>query len=300
MEKMMGFQQAAAVLPPRLRQMAMDLPQRVQGSAEEIRLRSGGGAAVLCAGEELPLGDGAVTAQDLSQTLELASRFSVHAVMDQLRRGYLTLAGGHRLGLCGTAVMREGEIYTFRHLSSINIRVARQVKGVARPLLEQLTCDNRLCSTLIFAPPGLGKTTLLRDFIRAVSAGEGTAPMRIGLADERGEVAALWDGAPQLDVGPRTDVIEGCPKAEGMLLLLRSMNPQVLAADEITAPEDISALTQAAGCGAALLATAHGGGREDLTRRALYRELLSAGVFQRLLTIVQKGTQRHYQVEVLK
>ena len=154
-------------------------------------------------------------------------------------------------------------------------------------------------STLIFAPPGMGKTTLLRDVVRRVSDGEDCRPLRVSLADERGEVAALYQGVSQLDVGRRTDVLGGCPKAQGLMLLLRAMNPQVLAVDEITAPEDVSALRTAVGCGVTLLATAHGEGRGDLERRPLYRPLLEEGLIRRLVTIRKEGGRRRYTVEEL-
>ncbi len=152
-------------------------------------------------------------------------------------------------------------------------------------------------STLILSPPGRGKTTLLRDLIRCISDGEGVPPLRVGVADERRELAALWEGVPQLDVGGRTDVMDGCPKAEGLLMLLRGMNPQVLAADEVTAPADVAAMETAAGCGTALLATAHAGGLEDLGRRPLYRRLMELGIFQRIVEIdVDAAGARTYRV----
>ena len=157
-----------------------------------------------------------------------------------------------------------------------------------------------MSDTLILAPPGLGKTTLLRDLIRSVSEGEGCAPLRISLADERGEVAAMYNGVPQMEVGRRTDVAEGCPKAQGLMLLLRAMNPQVLAVDEITAPEDVQALTAAAGCGVTLLATAHGESRADLERRSLYRPLLEEGLFRFLVGIRREGEGRAYTVKELR
>lgn len=204
------------------------------------------------------------------------------------------------MGLCGTPVLRDGQIHGLGRLSSAAIRVARQVTGAAAPVeRELLDTEGKLCSTLILAPPGAGKTTLLRDLIRMTSQGEGMVPQRVAVADERGEVAALWNGVPQLDVGERTDVLEGCPKAQALMLLLRAMNPQVLAADEITAPEDVAALISAAGCGVKLLATAHGSGREDLSRRPLYRQLMEARVFERLLLIRTEKGHRSYRVEVL-
>ena len=200
------------------------------------------------------------------------------------------------MGLCGTAVLENGQMRNLRSLSSVSIRIARQHPGAALPLLSGLMEGGRLCSTLIAAPPGMGKTTLLRDLVRCISDGDGTPPLRVGLADERGEVAALYGGVPQLRVGRRTDVIEGCPKAQGAMLLLRAMNPQVLAMDEITAPEDVAALLTAAGCGAVLLATAHGEG-DELTRRPLYRTMLEERIFQRVVSIQRTEQGRSYTVD---
>ena len=293
---MREFEQAAAVLPPELRQQALALPAQERERAEELRLRCGWPMAAVFPEGEVPLGGRKVVPQDLELLIEIASRASVHAVLTQLREGYLTIEGGHRLGLCGTAVLENGQMRNLRALSSVSIRIARQRPGAALPLLSGLMEGGRLCSTLIAAPPGMGKTTLLRDLVRCISDGEGTPPLRVGLADERGEVAALYGGVPQLCVGRRTDVIEGCPKAQGAMLLLRAMNPQVLAMDEITAPEDVGALLTAAGCGAVLLATAHGEG-DELTRRPLYRTMLEERIFQRVVSIQRTEQGRSYTVD---
>ncbi|MCH1979527.1 Uncharacterized protein conserved in bacteria [uncultured Flavonifractor sp.] len=294
-----AYRQVVGVLPPRLRQEAFSLPLQDQCRAEELRLRVGQPMSAVFPEGERPLGGEPVRAGELEQLVEIASRASVHAVLDQLRRGYLTVEGGHRIGLCGTAVLREGEIHSLRQLSSAAIRVARQVRNASDPVLGRLCPGGKLVSTLILAPPGAGKTTLLRDLVRRVSDGDGCQPRRVSLMDERGEVAALYSGCPQLDVGSRTDVMEGCPKARGLMLLMRAMNPQVLAVDEITAPEDVAALRTAAGCGVTLLATAHGNSREDLERRPLYRALMEAGIFQKLLLIRREGAGRSYQIEEL-
>ena len=293
---MREFEQAAAVLPPELRQQALALPAQERERAEELRLRCGWPMAAVFPEGEVPLGGRKIVPQDLELLLEIASRASVHAVLSQLREGYLTIEGGHRLGLCGTAVLENGQMRNLRSLSSVSIRIARQHPGAALPLLSGLMEGGRRCSTLIAAPPGMGKTTLLRDLVRCISDGDGTPPLRVGLADERGEVAALYGGVPQLRVGRRTDVIEGCPKAQGAMLLLRAMNPQVLAMDEITAPEDVAALLTAAGCGAVLLATAHGEG-DELTRRPLYRTMLEERIFQRVVSIQRTEQGRSYTVD---
>ena len=297
-ENIMRYDLAAAILPSRLRRIAMELPENDRARAEEFRLRAGRCMSVLLPEGERSL-EAIVTPEELETLCDIAAEFSRYASMETLRQGFLPVRGGFRVGLCGTAVMREGEIVQLRNLSSASVRIARQVKGAADGLLPRLCQGGRLTDTLILAPPGLGKTTLLRDLIRQVSDGTDCEPLRVALADERGEVAALYQGLPQLDVGAHTDVLDGCPKAQGLMLLLRAMNPQVLAVDEITAPEDVAALCAAAGCGVTVLATAHGENREDLLRRAVYAPLWERSLFRRLVTIRRGQTGRECVVEEL-
>ena len=265
-------------------------------TVEELRLREGQPLAASAAGKEWThpaWGDRVLTEEDLRRVLETAGRGSVHAILDQLREGYVTASGGLRIGVCGEGAVQEGKLLSFRRVTSLAIRFPRKLPGVARPVVPKLLMEGRMESTLILSPPGWGKTTLLRDLIRCLSTGEGCPPHRVGVADQRGELGA---GALRYDLGPRTDVLENCPKAQGMGMLLRSMSPQVLAADEITAPEDIRAVEEAAGCGVSLLVTAHGRDRSDLDRRPLYRDLLALGVFRHLVTIGLEGERRTYQV----
>lgn len=288
------YRQAVTVLPEPLRTCALRLDEGSMTRAEEVRLRSGRvPTVVLPEGErELP-GAETVTVEQLERLVEIASRWSVHTVLEQLRDGYLTVEGGHRLGLCGRAVCREGRVQTLCHLSGANLRIARQICGAARSVVHRLWQEGQLENTLILAPPGAGKTTLLRDLIRCFSEGEGCPGLRVAVADERGELAAVWQGSAQMELGRRTDVLTGCTKAVGIPMLLRGMNPQVIAVDEITVQEDICAMEQAVGCGVALLATAHGNGMEDLRRRTLYRQMMDKGIFRKVITIrVTRGERR--------
>ena len=283
-------------LPGFLRDMLAVLPPGERGEVEELRLREGFPLSALRAGEEVthPAWRGRpLTQEDLRRVVETAGGGSVHTILDQLRGGYVTAPGGVRLGLCGEGAVRDGALLSFRRITSLALRVPHRMEGIARPLLPQLDRGEGVPSTLILSPPGLGKTTLLRDLIRCLSSGEGTAPRRVGVADERGELGA---GALRYALGPRADVLENCPKAQALMMLLRGMSPQVLAADEITAPEDLRAMETAAGCGVTLLATAHGGSWEELRLRPLYRDLLAAGIFQKFVFISLKGGRRVYTV----
>lgn len=296
------FEQAAAVLPLELRRLALELPEDWRGRAEELRLRTGRPMTVLVDGAERPTPGGEpVREEHLRTVLEFASRASAHTVLERVRHGFVTVRGGHRIGLCGTAVVERGEIVNLRCLSSLSIRVAREVPGAAAGVFPMVLEGERMSSTLILAPPGAGKTTLLRDLIRALSQGEYAPAMRVGVADERGELAAMREGTPELDLGTHTDVMDGCPKGPGLEMLLRGMNPQVLAVDEITAPGDVEAMLQAAGCGVTLLATAHGNSVKDLSLRPIYRTLLKGNVFQKLITIRRAaGGGRIVEVEDLR
>ena len=298
-DKRKSWEQAASVIPEQRWNSLCALGTNRLDEMEELRLRRSFSMTALLPEGEVETDGPPISEDDLRQVVENATQASAHTALDRVRRGFVTLRGGHRVGMCGSVVKKEGQIITLRDISSLSIRVARSVTGQAEELLPRLMEQGVFLSTLILAPPGAGKTTLLRDLVRSLSDGAAGPPLRVGVADERGEIAALWQGEPQLYIGRHTDVIDGCSKAEGLSILIRGMSPQAVAVDEITDPADVQAITEAAGCGVALIATAHGAGREDLTRRPVYRALLENRVFRRLVVIQRQGRNRGVRVEVL-
>ena len=266
-----------------------------QGEIEELRLRVGLPPAVRIAGRESPLACAPVSAQELRETLSRAARYSVHSYAESLRHGFVTLAGGHRLGVCGTAAEENGQVITVRGLSSLNLRIARQYPGLGEQIALWVG-EKPPQSVLLLSPPGLGKTTLLREWVRLVSDRGYT----VAVADERSEIAALADGAPQFAVGRCTDVLEGCSKKQAALMLLKTMSPALIAFDEITAPEDVEAVSLCAHCGTAVLASAHAADVDDLRQRPLYRALLGLHVFRRAVVIEWKRKERCYRMERLE
>ncbi len=224
--------------------------------------------------------------EQVEEVIQRACHRSVYAYAETIAEGYLTISGGHRIGLCGTGIWYDGKMQSMQGVSSVNIRIAREVAGCADGLTD-LIRD----SVLLLGPPGSGKTTLLRDLIRQLSDKK---RLYIGLADERCELSAQLDKVNRLHIGSRTDVLLHIPKAQAMLMLLRSMRPDWIAVDEITSPEDVDAMEMISYCGVRLIATAHGADRQDLLRRPLYRRLLDSGIFRQLVIL---RPDKSYSVE---
>lgn len=292
---MNNLKTAAALLPVRLNSEILVLPDELKESVEEIRLRAGQAVTVLIHGSEYVLApEKLLSVYDLENVLECASGASVHSVEDELSNGYINVGGGIRLGVCGTAVMRSGAVGGMRELSSLSIRIPREVPDCARKELKQML-KNGLTDILIISPPGGGKTTCLREFIRQIS----DMGYRVSVADERGEICAVVNGEPQFDTGTHCDIICDAPKAKAAMMLIKAMNPELLAMDEISSREDIAAVYEASGCGVHILATAHAASTDDLYRRRIYRELMETDIFRYCLVIENRHGVRSYSIEEL-
>lgn len=264
---------------------------------QEIRLRVNKPLILLYDGREVFL-DGfgrqwstgqkgyTVTPEDINGTLEYISSYSMYAYEEELRQGYLTVQGGHRVGVAGRAVVEGERLKTVQYISFINVRIAHQIPGCADQLLPYVADGDGVYHTLIVSAPRCGKTTLLRELIRRISDGtDGHPGLSVGVVDERSEIGGCYLGIPQNDLGVRTDVLDGCPKAQGMMMLVRSMSPAVIAVDEIATGEDIRAVETVAGCGCKVLATVHGSSIEDVRRRPILEKLVSERIFERYVIL---------------
>ncbi len=237
-----------------------------------------------------------VTPGDIKETLEYISSFSLYAYEDEIRQGFITVQGGHRIGLAGKVVSEQGKIKCVKHISFINIRMSHEKKGCGKEILPYIYNGNQICHTLIISPPGCGKTTLLRDLVRLVSNGCKEHPgISVGVVDERSEIGACYRGVPQNDIGMRTDVLDCCPKAEGMLMMIRSMSPAIIAVDEIGKREDIESLAYVMNCGCQMLATVHGSSIEDIKNKPVLRKLVEEKLFKRF--VVLSGERRPGEIE---
>ncbi len=277
---------------------------------EEIRIRVGQPILFLMAGKEMyfhkerrTLQNGAddayrITVEDLQSMIKFISSYSIYAYEDEIKRGFLTIQGGHRIGLAGQVVMAGEKILSMSHICFLNIRVAKQKRGCAKELIPYLIDRDSVYNTLIVSPPGIGKTTYLRDTIRILSDGsKELAGKQISVIDERSEIAACRQGIPQNDIGRRSDVLDGCLKSQGMLFMLRSMAPQIIAVDEIGTKEDCHALEQALYCGCKIIGTVHAYDVTELTQKPYLRELLEQKMFGRIVMLEKKeGGARGFRV----
>ena len=284
-------------LPDNLRKIILSISPVIAIGLEEIRIRQGRPLMIYSNGMgyflssdgkviSKPTNPYIVTQEDTRKVLELISNHSVYAFEEEIRNGFITLQGGCRVGLAGKTVIDNGKVSRFQHIISYNIRISREVIGAADKALPFITQGDQVLNTLVLSPPQMGKTTLIRDLARKLSNGcPGFSGLKVGIVDERSEIAGCFQGVPQNDVGIRTDVLDGCPKAEGIIMLIRSMSPRVIITDEIGKVDDVLAVEDALNAGIAIITTAHSHSLEDVRRRPILKALMEKNIFQRILIL---------------
>ena len=258
---------------------------------QEIRLREGKPLIFLYHDTEVIPGAKArrpylVTKDNIREMLEYISNYSLYACEQEMRQGFITIEGGHRVGMAGQVIMEGGKIKNMKYISSINIRVSHEVLDCANKIFPYITYNKQMYHTLIISPPRCGKTTLLRDVIRQISDGNRWIKgCTVGVVDERSELGGCYLGVIQNNLGMRTDILDRCPKADGMIMLIRSMAPQVVAVDEIGAKEDVHAIEYAMHCGCKMLATAHGDSMEEICKKPIFEKLIREKRFERYVIL---------------
>lgn len=275
--------------------------QKHLDEVREIRIRVNSPVTVMISGKEVYLGNQGefleesreawwIRAEEIGEIINQICGFSPYAFYEEIKKGYITLPGGHRIGVAGQVLIEDERVAGMKNIRFLNIRISHEVLGAANDLLPCLYEGKELLNTLLISPPGFGKTTLLRDLIRQVSDGNACAKgQSVAVVDERSEIAGCYLGVPQNNVGKRTDVLDGCLKRHGMMMLIRSMAPRVVAIDELGTKEDVDALKQVVHCGSRILVTMHGCSFEEIKQKPFAKELIEEQYFKRY--VVLKGLE---------
>lgn len=250
---------------------------------QEIRLKIGKPCIIYAEKGEVIL-DYIVKREDVKFLLQRISNFSLYAFEEDIKQGFITIKGGHRVGIAGECVMENGKIKTIRNISSMNIRICREIIGCSNNIIKYINEGKIIRNTLIISPPKCGKTTILRDVARSIS----DFGRKVTIVDERSEVASCYLGLPQMNVGIRTDVLDNCLKSEGMIMAIRSLSPEVIICDEIGSNKDIDALIMAFNSGVNIVCTLHGFSIDDFFKRNVFKELIDNSVLERIIVLSSK------------
>ena len=291
-------QRVVGALGIRLKEVFMKLDNEEFERIYEIRIRINRPIIIIRENKEVFLNKMGTYTQDIRQamiassgdiqnTLEMMSQHSMYAFEEEMSQGYITLEGGHRVGVVGKIIFENGRIKSIRHVGAMNIRIAHEIVGAADRIIPYIyNGPNTIYHTLLVSPPRCGKTTILRDLIRQISSGFSTYKgLTVGVVDERSEIGGCYLGVPQNDIGIRTDVLDGCRKIDGMLMLLRSMSPDVIAIDEIGKKDDLFAIEEVLNAGVKIICTVHGNSLDNIMNKPVLREMLEQQFFERIICI---------------
>jgi len=291
-------------IPTSLQNYLNDLGKKTWNKIEEIRLRKFRPLLISVGNKDLFVDSRGALSEDkdhavvvseriIGQTIKLLTQSSIYALEEELRRGYITMEGGHRVGIVGRVILDKGKIKSMKQISSLNMRISREIIGAADKILPYIIRPegNQIYNSLIVSPPGCGKTTLLRDLTRQLSNGSVQLNFRgfnIGVVDERSEIAGTFQGRTQHEVGIRTDILDASPKAEGMMLLIRSMSPEIIVTDELGNPEDLNAIHEVLNAGVKVLSTFHARDKDEVFNRKGFQELFSKNLFERYIILCRE------------
>lgn len=271
---MKHFEKVFKCFPTYIQNQIEHLNRKFADSIEEVRVYNGKEIQVFAKGQRISL-KGKVEGSDIQNLLNNLMKFSYYAYEEDLAKGFITIDGGHRVGVCGKTVIEKGKVVLIRDVSSLNIRYSKEIKGCSDNLIDLvINKDKSLNNVLIVSPPGCGKTTLIRDFVRNISE----RGYKVGICDERSEIAGMYQGKPSYNFGTMVDVLDGCPKAEGMLMMIRSMSPQMVVTDEIGRTEDINAIKTCIASGVKIMTTIHGNNMDEL-RTSEFNTILNSKIF---------------------
>ena len=292
-----NFYDVSACLSERIRNIINNIPDNIKCCVQEIRLRIHKNIILNCPNGSYALSvDGelseketlfCITPTDIDETFKSICNYSLYSHQNQIRNGYITLRGGHRAGICGTAVISNGVIINIRDISSINIRIARQMYGCANDIIKLL--DGNVGSTLIVGPPSSGKTTILRDISRQLSNISEGYFKKVCIVDERGEIGCSYKGIPQCDIG-LCDLLDAYPKGEGILQAIRSLSPDIVVCDEVGSDDDVRSIEMSLNAGVKVIASIHAGSLEEFLNRPQAKRLLNTKAFKNIIILENRNT----------
>lgn len=285
-----------------LREILTKIDMNLVSKIEEVRLRVNKPLMIYLEGRDLYVGKNGevycdldlkksyiVNLENINKTFQMISNYSIYSIQEELKQGFITIKGGHRIGLIGKGIYSEEKLMSIKNISSINIRISKEIIGASNHVMKYIVKNsNNIYNTLIVSPPKCGKTTMLRDITRNISNGMKKNKLRglkVGVVDERSEIAAIYNGQPQNDLGVRTDVLDSCYKYDGIMILLRSMSPDVIVTDEIGNEKDVKALYEVMKSGVKVVSTAHGEDLEDIKNKLNLKDIIEGKIFERIIIL---------------